>query len=275
MYNLSYGKWNAMIVPECGANIVSLSYDGKPLLRSPESAEAFAAHPCLYGLPILLPANRVKDGVFTYQGRQYELPVNEPVRSNHIHGLLNNAPFAVLSQDDACIATQLYNDGAYYPFPFRLTFQDRLSENGFTREIALENIGVLPMPYTMAFHTTFITPSHLRVPLGKRYATDDRLIPTGEMVELQGWERACVEGMAINGQKLSGFFTSSGNAARIGDFTMTLSQQFDHWVLFNGNGNDGYLCVEPQCGAVDGLNNGRHLVLQPGKTEVFTITITL
>ena len=48
------------------------------------------------------------------------------------------------------------------------------------------------------------------------------------------------------------------------------SKEFDHWILFNGGGNKGLLCVEPQLGAVNGLNKpDGHRVMKPG--EVLTL----
>lgn len=274
MIQLSCGKWQAKIVPECGANVISLCFAGDEILRCPESVQVLSKRPCVYGVPILLPANRTKDGLFTYLGKQYRLPVNEIALHNHIHGLINNAPFTVTYQDDACVITQIMNDGRYYPFPFVLTFTDRLAQDGLHRTIRLENTGNLTMPYTMAFHTTFAEPGFFRVPLDRCYVIDDRYIPTGELAAPEGWQQACTEGMSVGGQQLSGFFTSAGNTAQIGNYAMTVSEQFDHWVLYNGSGNDGFLCIEPQCGAVDGLNNGRFLALQPNQTEEFTLSIT-
>ena len=54
----------------------------------------------------------------------------------------------------------------------------------------------------------------------------------------------------------------------------TVSDNFDHWILFNGKGEKNLLCVEPQCGAVNGLNmkNG-HRILAPQKKISFSCKI--
>ena len=71
---------------------------------------------------------------------------------------------------------------------------------------------------------------------------------------------------------ISGYYKAGGHTAAVGRFTYTVSEEFDHWVLFNGRGESGLLCVEPQCGAVNGLNiPGGHRVLQPGESlELWT-----
>lgn len=129
------------------------------------------------------------------------------------------------------------------------------------------------MPYTMAFHTTFAEPAHFCVPIDKCCQMDERYIPTGQLLPLTAQQQAYRDGMEPSGSKISGVYTSCGNTVQLGDFRMSVSEKFDHWVLFNGNGSEGYLCIEPHCGAVNGLNNQNHRVLQPGTEDRFAVTV--
>ena len=267
------GKWQAEIAPECGGNLVGLTYEGEQILRRPADMQSLQSSPCLYGLPLLLPANRVKDARFSFQGNEYILPLNEVLRHNHLHGLLNSAPFTIQEAADHRLTTVLENNGEYYPFPFKVRITDSLSEDGLTRTLILENTGMTAMPYTLAFHATFAEPNCFTVPLEQRYIVDDRMIPTGLLRALTAEEQCYCTGLNPRNIVVTGFYTSGGNSARLDNYCLTVSEQFDNWVLFNGGGGKGYLCIEPQCGAVDGLNNGRHSVLEPGNKEFFTIKI--
>ena len=40
------------------------------------------------------------------------------------------------------------------------------------------------MPYTLAYHTTFLEPVKVSIPIGERYKVDENFIPVGEMVAL-------------------------------------------------------------------------------------------
>jgi galactose mutarotase-like enzyme len=40
-----------------------------------------------------------------------------------------------------------------------------------------------------------------------------------------------------------------------------------------GGGDKGFLCIEPQCGEVNGLNSDAHRELAAGETETFVMTI--
>jgi len=273
MVTFSCGAWEAVLFEECGSNLCSLKYRGEELLRAPERLEALQGRPCLYGFPLLFPTNRTEDGAFSFEGESYQLAINEQVWNNHIHGLIKDAPFRVLEKGETYVKTVLENEGEYYPFPFTVYLEDALSETGWLRRITLQNTGTQTMPYTMGFHTTFREPEFFQVPICERYEMNERYIPTGKLLPLNDWQLMCRDGFTPDGSKINGSYTSRGNTVRVGDFVMTVSEQFDHWVLFNGSGVEGFLCIEPQCGAVNGLNNGKHRTLKPGQKEIFTVSI--
>ena len=273
MKHIACGTWSAIVAEECGGNLISLCCDGYEILRKPASLEQLQQRPCLYGIPLLLPANRIKDGTFSFEGRQYEMPINEVGLNNHIHGLIKNVPFTVVSHSEDAVVTSLENHGEFYPFPFRVEIEDRLDENGYCRSLTLKNIGTRNMPYTIAYHTTFVTPDKFAVALDKFCELGEGYIPTGRELDLSPEQQTYRDGLVLEGKKINGLYTSGGNVARIGDYKMVVSEQFDHWIIFNGNGDEGYLCIEPQRGSTNGLNSGEHAVLAPGRQETFVIRI--
>ena len=130
------------------------------------------------------------------------------------------------------------------------------------------------MPYTLGFHATFAEPESFSAPVEKCCEMDTRALPTGKYLPLSDLQMQYKSGFRPDGSQIRGIFTACGGRVQLGRFTMEVSDQFDHWVLFNGSGKEGYLCIEPQCGAVNGLNSEKHRILQPGETECFTIKIT-
>lgn len=275
MTELRFGIWQASVSEECGSNLISLRCAGDQLLRSPQSLEELKGRPCLYGFPLILPANRVRDGVFSFEGKQYQLEINDLAFHNHIHGLIKDAPFHCLEKKENYLKTVLENDGSYYPFPFLLTVEDTLDGDGWQRRLTLENTGCSRMPYTLGFHATFREPECFRVPISQRYDMDQRYLPTGKLLPLDALQQRCRDGFVPDGSKINGCYTACGNTVELGKYRMTVSAQFDHFVLFNGGGGEGYLCIEPQCGAVNGLRTDKHRVLDPGERETFTIQIGL
>ena len=53
--------------------------------------------PTRSGIPILFPfPNRIRDGRFTWDGQDYQLPLNDPSGKNAIHGFVASRPWRVL-----------------------------------------------------------------------------------------------------------------------------------------------------------------------------------
>lgn len=271
---LRCGDWEAVIAPEFGMNAISLTWRGRPVLRSPESREALAADSCVYGTPLLMPPNRTAGGRFCFDGKEYRLPINEPAFHNHLHGRLHNQIFAVSQQSETCVTGVYENRGQVFPFPFRLEVTCCLTGEGLAQEFLFTNAGKTDMPLTFGLHTVFADPEVIQVPIHRRWVVNDCYIPTGEQEELSSEALTYREGTVPEGKLVRGFYTSCGCEARLGDFHYRVSDNFDQWVLWNGDGASGFCAVEPMCGAVNALNSGEGLLrLTPGETVRFATGI--
>lgn len=273
MLSLSFGDWYGEVAPNLGANLLKLTYKGTDILRSPGSTEALAAEPFHFGTPLLLPANRTKGAIFTFEGKEYTLPLNEPARGNHLHGLMHNAEFTVTEKTESTVTLEYENKGEKYPFPFKLTITDVLSEEGYCRKLNIENTGTKTMPYTLAYHTTFLE-SEFSVPIKERYEVDENYIPTGNMLPLNCLEKEATECCNPCGKIFSGSYMVSGNTVKIGEYLYKFSDNFDTLVLFNWGGDKGFICIEPQSGAVNGLNTKKCKFLKVGEGDTYTHKIT-
>ena len=272
-YLLHNQEWSCAVCPGLGANILSLRHKAHPILREPETIPQLKGAPVLFGFPLLMPPNRTCNGSFTFEGAEYKLPVNEVAHNNHLHGLLHSAPFEVLSCSETELQTRLVNNTAYFPFPFQITITDKLLPTGLLRTIDFLNTGDKAMPLVLGFHTAFTKPDSFSVPIGKRWIVNEHHIPTGEKAPLTEEQLSYKEGCPLTGQRVSGFYEASGNTARIGNYLFSVDG-FDQWILFNGDGKQDYLCVEPQLGPVNALNSGGYRRLDRGESYQFTIRIT-
>lgn len=273
---IRYEDWEAEILPSFGANVIRLKKNGNDILRSPENGEELKKSPYLYGIPLLFPPNRTKNGEFVFGEGLYRLPINEPSRGNHLHGLLFDAPFTVIEGSSRKVKCVYENRGERYPFCFRMTIGCMLDGNGFTQEVLIENTGDGPMPVQLAFHTTFKEPEEFHLPIGKRWETDDNFIPTGKLGELNRQELEYCNGCNPRGKTISGFYTAEGNRAVVGDFIYTVSENFTQWILFNAGGDKGFLCIEPQSGPVNGLNMPEgHICLGKGERVNFSTNLSI
>ncbi len=267
--------FEAGICPRLGGNVVYLRYRGKNILRPLTEESQLAVNPYLQGAPILMPANRTHRGKFVFEGVEYTLPLNEPHNNAHLHGLVHRQKFTVLSEEVKRVRLEyLDEEGVTYPFAYRMTVEYALDEKGLLSTYLIENLSGQNMPLTFALHTTFMEPELFSVPISACQEKDKYQIPTGRYIALNGQEKSLPTGTESRGKEFSGYYKGNGQVARIGEYLYTVSENFDHWILYNGEGEQGFLCAEPQSGAVNGLNiEGRRRVLPPDGDIVFKTKI--
>lgn len=258
-------NWQVRIAPDYGANPVSVRCRGKDILVpwTPNNTNPF-----LVGSPLLLPSNRTANGCFTFEGQTYHLPVNEANSGAHLHGDLYHQSFLVVEHREDQVCLEYENHGEIYPFPFRVRVRYQVGEAGFCSSYVIENLSETPIPVTFGLHTTFAEPQWFRVPLLQRQEKDEKHIPTGRYVPLNAQEEGYCIGSASAGLTISGYYAAAGDTARIGQHLCYQVTGFDHWILYNGGGTSDFLCIEPQLGAVDGLNNPVRCPVIPGKGEL-------
>ena len=257
-----------------GANIVRLKYNGEDVLVPLTNQRQTDENAYTAGSPLLLPANRTAGGKFSFRDKQYRLEINDKKSNANLHGFLHIKEFSVLKIERNRIVLQYENKGEIYPFPFIITADYTLENSGIEQKFTILNNGKTDMPYTFALHTTFCEPKFFRVPISLVEEKDINHIPTGRYLPLNTRESEYVSGCEPRGIAISGYYKANGNVARIGRYLYSVSSQFDHFILFNGGGNSGYLCVEPQAGAVNGLNlPGGCRVISTGCSDLLSVSI--
>ena len=273
---LKYGAWQAVICPRLGGNIIGLSFGGEDILRPLINEDDLKINPYLWGAPILMPANRTKAGKFNFEGREYTLPLNEPAHGNNLHGSVLYQVFELVEADETYAVLRLVDrDRVSYPFPYAMTVTYSLTEDGLAADYEIENIGEGNMPLTFCLHTTFIEPESFTCPIDMCQEKDSHHVPTGRYIALNALESEIAASSPSKGKVISGYYRASGKTARVGNYKYSVSDNFDHWIFYNGEGKGGYLCIEPQCGKVNGLNiEDGHIRLSAGEKIKFETRIT-
>ena len=254
-------------------NTLSLRYDGRPVLRSPQTLEEYLQLPEGFGTPPLLPANRTRDGVFDFEGKRYSLPINDRFQT-HKHGYVHTSAFEVTQLTESSVEGVLENHGEIYPFPFRLTSRAELCEDGLRQTYILCNTGCRNMPVIFAVHTAFVEPKSCCIPIEQIWIADDRCLPTMERAPLPKALRAYTNGAPHDDTPVGYCCPSLGNRVEFDDMVYEVSAQFTQWIVWNGNGHEGFLCVEPQTAPSNVLcRPGEAMVIKPGESEQFTAQI--
>ena len=292
---LENGGYVAEFRPDIGGNCYRLYHKDSraELLRSPKDEEELFSHVYLFGNAILFPPNRIRGGEFEFDGRKYSFPINEPATNSHIHGALYKAPFKIANQSSSKV--EFYFEakaGEYLGFPhdFHIERVYELLEDGLVETVKVYNDSELPMPFMLAFHTTFNIPfapkaceenCYMKVAVGKEHLRDEKYLPTLEYASGREREIKLNDGTySISSGALSAFYDNFSPASEILDtgcgmkIVYEASEQYKYrmlWVKKGGN----LAVIEPQTCAIDCFHLEEPaekkglVVVNPGESETF------
>lgn len=261
------GYWSAVIDTEHGANCISLRNEeyGAKLLREPPQSDELD-NPYLYGMPILFPVNRIENGRFEFEGRQYVFPVNEPSTGCHLHGELHRTAFEAIKITNSKIrcryAATKHRPYLSFPHEFEIVMEYELKDDGFYHTVTVTNMSKENMPLFLGFHTTFNTqftgnsrPEDVRAfaDISEEYERnmETNYLPTGVKPLFDAVSASLAAGTYKPfEQKISRHYrgqgrmtlTDTGNGLRM---VYENDKKYGFRLIYNG-GSDGYICLEPQ-----------------------------
>ena len=264
---LRCGDYTAVIDTAHGANCISLRntrYNAR-ILREPVAPYGEWDNPYLYGMPLLFPVNRISGGRFSFEGREYCFPVNEPATGCHLHGTLHATPFRELEHDERhTVCAFRAKAGEYLGFPhdFEVRLIYELSESGLSVTAEVYNRSPLNMPVFLGFHTTFQTlfceksrpdTVHARVAVAKEYERNmTTYLPTGNTPPPDEVTRALDAGRFLPMKTpISRHYRAADGVMRLTDEGLGISVVYESgenlpFRLIYCGGEAGYICLEPQ-----------------------------
>jgi aldose 1-epimerase len=121
------------------------------------------------GTPILFPfPNRIRDGRFRWDGKDYELPKNDSAHVNAIHGFVFDRPWRVVDQgadgDGAWVTGEFHSSadapqfGASWPADWRIRVTHRLRAASLHIRAEVSNPDSRPLPFGLGYHPYFRVP---------------------------------------------------------------------------------------------------------------------
>jgi aldose 1-epimerase len=261
----------AWIVPAFGSNLCRFAVGGKALIdfdRALLLARDFTGTPVLYPTP-----NRVRGGVFRWQGKNYpQSRDGSPVLE---HGLAHSeawdASEPTVARDGVGLETWLeFREGKSifesFPFPHRLTLRFHLSARGITIAFTIRNDGPREIPFGCGLHPYFAKLSgdeetFVSLPAGMVMDATSDLLPTGRLIDVAGTIYDLRQPVAVGSLDMDHVFTDirPGKVARIEHrgaglaIDLEASADFSHLVLYTPRG-ERYFCVENQTCSTDAHN---------------------
>lgn len=286
-YWLKAADYEAAVLPAMGANLIAFRDTKKQyrFLHEPAASEMehFRANPGIYGIPVLFPPNRYEDGKFRWNGKVYQLPVNEPERGNHLHGFVHTIPWTVTQagtdEEAAWITLELkvaagHEVYTYLPHEFTIRLRYTLDAWGLHQQVTVKNDGQDLMPCLLAFHTAVNAPFaagskpedySYTLTVGSRWAMNERMLPTGELLPLEAEESKMREqGLNPYWEAMDNHYTAvprnGRNRMELTDRRENVTLVYDvgagykQWMIWNNEACGQFFCPEPQVNLVNAPN---------------------
>lgn len=226
----------------------------------------------LHPSAILAPwVNRVRNGNYSFLGRNYQLPINEKVLGNAIHGFLARKPFVLSareSNDDYCEVTlQFKYDGQSwegFPFPFVFNVIYRLYSTS-KLEVTFQaiNTGTEPMPFACGWHPYFSFPNTSIQDYQVTFAAKEKFLSDSQMIPFKTESVNYKNGVCLSSEKLDNVFLLEKIPYHIAELKELKKQQsifighsseiFPYFVAFIPEGYD-CLAMEPMTANTDAFN---------------------
>lgn len=130
--------------------------------------------------------NRIRDGIYVFDGVTYRAPINESARMTALHGLVFDLNWKITQRTDSIVKLEvelLASDA--YPTSLHIEVKYSLSQAGLEITIAASNTGVTKAPYGVSIHPYLVASTEssvdewsLQLPSQKVMEVDaDRLLP--------------------------------------------------------------------------------------------------
>jgi aldose 1-epimerase len=285
-FEISGGGYRA-VVTECGGGLRLLEHEGRSLvLGFDESVPSSAGRGQL-----LAPwPNRIRDGRYTFDGRDLQLPLSEPARSNASHGLVRWAAWTLEERTEHSVSQVLrVMAQTGYPWTLDLHVLHDLSADGLTVTVTATNLSGSRAPYALGAHPYLTTGAgpvdawELTLPCDTQLLVDDRMIPVGRE-SVAGTELDFRVARPIRTTALDTAFTGATPAAsgqvevvvrdpRSDEGTVLWMDGSHHWLqVFTGDELPALaresLAVEPMTSPPNAFASGEDLVvLSPAGTD--------
>jgi len=277
----------ARIDSHVGASLIELNLSGLSLIDLPGSSKYPLENNPYHPSALLAPwVNRVRNGNYSFKGKNYQLPINEPALGNAIHGLLAGKPFEINHQNTTSVTLKYEYKGEEknYPFPFTFYYTYSLEDTGgLSVTLKAINTGTGPLPFACGWHPYFRFPDTTVEDLEIKFKPICRFLSDSQMIPLKEENLGGKNHFKFNQDKIDHVFRLEAHEIHRTEFidckhqkTLILEQssiQFPFLVVFQPEGYNS-VAIEPMTANTDAFNTGDGL-LELAPSEVFSGQIRL
>jgi aldose 1-epimerase len=276
---LTSGDWQAELRPEAGGMITALRHRGIDVLRPmPPGTDEPLESACFALVPY---CNRIRDGRFSFRGREIALTPNFLPEPHTLHGLSWQRPWTVESQvENKCVLVDDYDGRGPWPWAYRAQQRVRLGPKGCAVTLVLTNRSAEPMPAGLGLHPYF----RRRPETEMRFEADHVLLsgadplPTGISAPAEHFGDWAA-GAGMPAETVDHCFAGWSGSALLRDElgTIALSAEGAPHVHLYAPADGSALCLEPVTHTPDAPNRApdEMIVLPPGCSASLTMRISV
>jgi aldose 1-epimerase len=282
---IAHGDQRAVVV-EVGGGLREYTLDGRKLLDGYGADEMSSSG---RGQVLIPWPNRIQDGRYSFDGQDYQLPLDDVEEQDAIHGLVRWASWTAGDREENRVVMEhMLHPQPGYPFSLGLSVEYLLSEDGLLVRTTATNRGPRPCPYGSGNHPYLASaePSvdslSLRVPARTLLRSDERGIPIGSL-PVEGTDYDFRRPHKIGATVLDHAFTDlergeDGRARvelrhpdRDEAVTLWVDETYPYLMVFTGDPlpdvSRRSLAVEPMTCPPNAFRSGKDLIrLEPGQS---------
>lgn len=158
--------------------------------------------------------NRLAPEPWIFSGRTAVPSVDDHLTRTAIHGLVRWRPFEIeMVNQNRCVLSHLLHPSPEYPFASEIAVAYHLGSLGLTVTATVTNRDDVPIPVGIGFHpylavtTSTIEGATLEVPARAFVASNERLLPSGEILPVAGHALDFTVSKSLSGHELNVTYT--------------------------------------------------------------------
>ena len=241
--------------------------------------------------PMVPFSNRIRNGRFTFNGRDVQLTELFGREPHAIHGHGWRAPWSVVNRTEDTLTLEYHHAADSWPWAYRAEQTFELRDTILIVRFSVTNEATDTMPVGFGLHPYFVRTPNVRrhAEIGEMWRTNDNALPA-ELVPPPAQLAFGAAGLDPDASVLDNNFLNFGGEYRIAwpEWPASLQVQADPiyscLVIYTPHGQD-FFCAEPATNCIDAVNlaaAGRLdtglIALEPDDTAagdvVFTPTIS-
>ena len=245
------GNTQAIVLPDFGGMVSSLSVDGTEVLRMNEGNLGIAN--CLAGgIPVLFPfCSKTENDTYFVSKKSYTMPM---------HGFVKDMPFSVENQTEDSVTVYTLSNKVikqeWYPFDFILHIEYKVTPGALNISAKIDNLSQERMPFYIGWHTYFKTSSKKSTKFTFNFK---------EFTSYLDGKKGSVQSNTLDlSQPLDHVYKGIGNREMVlenyadGYIATTIADDM-HEVLTVCTAFDDCACIEPWTAVPNAINTGEML----------------